>query len=76
MKKHNPGWEETTIQYSKKLQRRYRYFESGHKCGIKVKPQNIERRIRCNCTVSYQRIPRPWYKLYEKIIIKLDKIIK
>lgn len=55
--------EETTKIYPFIDRIRYRYFESGHKCNIKVKKQNIERRIKCDCQVYYSRQTRLWWKI-------------
>lgn len=48
--------EETTEIYSEELRSLYRFFEYGHTCGIKVKKENIDRRIKCNCTVYYIKV--------------------
>ncbi len=59
--------EETTIMYSKWNQMKNRYYESGHRCGIKVKPQNADRRIKCDCTVGYRRVTRSWYQPIQRV---------
>lgn len=61
-------WEETTIMHPLKYRLRYRYFESGHKCNIKIKKENWKRRIMCDCSVNYQRKTRLLYKPIEWII--------
>lgn len=55
--------EETTQIYPLWDRLRFRYFERGHKCGIKVKKQNESRRIRCDCSVSYARDDRLWWRI-------------
>lgn len=60
--------EETTIQYPLGYRLRYRYYEQFHTCGIKVKPQNWTRRIKCSCSVRYRRVDRLWWRIIKKLI--------
>lgn len=63
--------EETTLMYPFKFRSRFRYFDFGHTCGIKVKKENRDRRIMCNCSVDWSvhgfrpgsfRVVRSWWK--------------
>jgi hypothetical protein len=64
--------EETTLMHPFKYKLRFRFFERGHNCGIKVKLGNENRRIMCNCTVFYNRVTRPWWKPFEFVGQKLS----
>ena len=56
---------ETTILHPKKYQRRFRFYEYGHNCRIKVKSENHDRLVMCDCPVHYERITRTWWKPIE-----------
>jgi hypothetical protein len=70
---------ETTKFHTEKFKKRYRYFEIGHICKFKNQKnvnylKDFNEMMLCDCGISSQRMVRKWWRPFEVLGEKLDKL--